>query len=1374
MRHKLFSLLSLGLSATGLLIAEASQARMPDSTLGVHPTNVSKSKVNAAQQEAKARFIENAGQWDRDALYLFQSGNLDYWVTKKGVTFDIFEYSRTKGDLNRKGQVVKMEFVNSNSNPQALGVDQKRGFTGFMMGPKDKWVKGARGFNESLVRNVYPNIDFRNYIQGGQARYDVLVKPGANPNTVQFNFSGSNGLEIDEKGNLLIQTDLGAISQARLTVYQEIDGNRVVIPSSFRLMGSTRIGFNIGKYDHSRPLVIDPLVYGTHFGADSFPPFIISPDYVMDTVQDGAGNLYLTGQTASPIFPITAGPYGNFGIQGATDAFLTKLVADSFEYEYSAYIGGTSTEEGQHITIDGSGNVWMAGFTGTNGAPFAGGALQAAYGGGARDIFLVEFKSDIATVLAPNYATYIGGAGSETLGGLEVNQVTGQILIAGDTVNNIPLVPGAVSGGNADAWVLYLNPAGTAVDFGRYIGGTSTVRCGVRSNINMTDGSDVIPVPSMGLATDINGNVVVAGGVSTVGNVDTSTGPGSLVFQTTPNVFPNGRLLRGSDGFIVRMSSTGLTLFAAVLGGSVSDQIRGVATDPFGNIYVTGNTNSFDYPRTRGVFGTNFSTNPHVFITKVASTGAAITYSTNIRSNGPVFPTGIGVDARGIATIGGVVSFTPVPLAQDIPASIPTSADADDTDYNGGDEQNPPVPPTGFSSTVEGFVFVLNSNATEDMYSSYVGEDGNDIVNSIYTIPAGSFYASGTTRAVFNGNGEAKGGGIGAGFLSPDALKAQADDLGDGFFFKYRVGLATVSQLTFNPTVVPGGLGAFSTGTVTLAAPAPTGGAVVRLELNNVAIASFDAVADLQVSTLTIPAGAQTGTFSVYTRAVVVPTTCQVKAGIDGDYKAADLTVAPWLNELSLLPDTIVGGNDGQARIRLLQPAPVGGVDVDLSTNAPGLITLPAGNKVHIDEGNDSVTFTFQTLGVTATTPVNITAAFLGANRTQTLNLLAASLLRLTFTPSSVTTGDSAVGLIELNGKAGAPIDLTLTHTGANVAHPATVTIPAQQRSISFTATAPFVVADTSSVIKAQRLAPNQSVQATLFIVATDIASVSIDATPIPAGTSITGRVQLTAPAGPGGFIVDIAHSNPAAGSLTSTTVTVPGGSLTSNDFTFNAAFVSTQQTTIITASKAGGFTARSVSLVVNPVDLGLNLVFNPNPVPGVSNTTGTLSIAAAAPVALTFNLSANPASAVGMPATVTIPQGDTSASFTVTTNQVAADTTVAVTAARGGQTIVGSLTVLSAGVQSIVLNPNTIHGNETTLATITLNQPAPAGGLTINLSAFPAALVTMPAQITIPAGATTGSFTITAHPVSRNSAVLITATVPNKPAASTYLFIAR
>lgn len=1330
-----------------------------------------------AFEARQPRFMENKGQWAPEARFYGGMPGLDYWVTPTGVVLDSYVYlprpvNEDKGldGIYREGQVVRMDFVGGGSN-LLQGKNQTKEIADFYLADSPSFAKGVRSYGEVITKSIYPGIDVRNYYDNGRPRYDLVVAPGANANQATLRFSGANGISIDRRGDLVIKTDLGEIRQVGLKAFQNLANGQKSVPVKFVQVSSDSISIQVGAYDMSKPLVIDPLVYGTHFGGDPLP---MQPGFdEMHRVYSGPdGGVYLTGSTRCATFPITQGFYSNVNIQGASDAFLTRMGGDIFQIQYSVFIGGTGLEVGYGIGMDTQGNnLWLGGTTTSTNLPGINGSSFMATKQGNTDVFLVHFNADPILFLIPDYSTYYGIAGGTAVMGitnLSVGGTTGNVYFAGTApATGLPNMSNAYGGGATDAYLTIFDPTGTSILFSRYIGG---------------NGGD----PCTGFALDSQENSYVTGTCQFAGNQDTAVAPVPR-FVTTPGVFTNGRLLRNGDTYILKSSPAGTMLYAALLGGSGNDGVTAVplilswpvtisardlgdlaAVDNQGNLYVGSISQSFDYPRTQGVYGETFTAGRNTSLTKISADGSTIIYSTNIKSNGNVVPRGVGVDNRGVAYIGGMVGFDIAgPGVPTIPGNIPTAGNPLDQTYTGGDHTfGAPPGPGVWDSTVDGFITVLSANASELLYSSYIGDLGNDIVEGIYVDGSSSMYAFGTTAAVFDAVGAPQTPfGIPPAYLSVDAIKTQADASGDGFFVKMRIGLPTLQNCTVNPSQIAGGLGAFSTGTVTLVDPAPAGGVDVQVTLDNVAIATFVSGGSSSAITVNIPQGQTQAQFQVFSNPVGAPATTNVKASLDGDFKIAVLTVVPWLTQFTVQPASLVGGNPVQGRIVLAQPAVAGGVDVQLATNDAVHVLLPNPPTINVPAGVQTLTFPINTGGVTVNTAVNTTATLLGVSITANFNLLPAQLSSLTFNPPSVSNGSKSVATVSLDGKAGADTNVAIAYvsglTGATF--PASVTIPAQSSSVDFDVIPPFTPIDTSLTLSATLNAVVK--QGTLNVLATDIVSIDLSSNNVLGGSVVTGTVTLSRPAGPGGFIVDLDNGDPVACTITTPnanqTVTVQPGQTVSDTFTIQTNPVPVDVDVTITAKKIGfaGFSQASTILHIR----ALTMTFVIDPVSVVGGVqpfpVATLTLSEAAPTDITVNLSTTIAPALNLPASMVIPAGTDQLIFDVPTVSVTQDYVGDVTAdIGGGVTKTAPLTVRAPGIVSFVLVPPVVSGGNSSLGVVTLDNPAPIGGLIIQITSSSGA-ATVPATVQVPEGATGITFNIDTLPTPITTFATITVT---------------
>jgi hypothetical protein len=278
----------------------------------------------------------------------------------------------------------------------------------------------------------------------------------------------------------------------------------------------------------------------------------------------------------------------------------------------------------------------------------------------------------------------------------------------------------------------------------------------------------------------------------------------------------------------------------------------------------------------------------------------------------------------------------------------------------------------------------------------------------------------------------------------------------------------SLSSLSLNPTSVAGGNS--STGTVTLSGAAPPGGA-------QVALASSNTTAARVPSSVTVAAGATSATFTVSTSSVAASTTVTISAAFGGATMSASLTVTPasppppTLSSLALNPTSVTGGNPSTGTVTLSGPAPVGGVQVTLSSSNATAAAVPS--SVMVAAGATSASFTVSTSAVPSSTTATISAAYSGATRSASLTVTPApppppTLASLTLNPANVFGGQSSTGTVTLTAPApagGAQVFLSSNNGAARV--PSSVTVPAGATSATFTVNTSFVLFSTSATISA-------------------------------------------------------------------------------------------------------------------------------------------------------------------------------------------------------------------------------------------------------------------------------------------------------------------
>lgn len=1039
------------------------------------------------------------------------------------------------------------------------------------------------------------------------------------------------------------------------------------------------------------------------------------------------------------------------------------------------------------------------------------------------DIFVMRWRRDATAILDPGAGTpqallVFGGDRTEGLAGFGVvqndNPVAGAPVIFGFGGTTPGALDPGLSQGNAAA-------SNTFVARYRYDGAFTRNTTGTK----FLEGT--IQQQLGGFTIDRQGNGFVAGTVFSDFNSET---PGPLF--PVLNTFPDGNKLRLVDAFVRKYAEDGTMIYSNLIGGNDNDTIGGldvdaygvaynsgsaVAVDNAGNAYVTGVSRSFNFPRTRGVFGETFSSARVVFVTKVSPDGKSIVYSTNLRTAGNVNPAGIAVDEAGNAFISGMLR----PNFQDFPATngampgdpnepVGNAANTISVPLQGALDGTYDFPAAPIFPTTEGFLHVLNPTATQLVFGTYIGGILDDQVYAPYVDRFGDVWVTGYTdftRAYVRvssmgvvSNRTVNGGGLPAALLSPLAFKSSIDPAAtdtynlvyggygdrngqthapatvpvdiarDGFLIKLRVGTTpNVQDLVLNPSTVPGGLGASSAGTVTLSSAAPAGGADVQITLDDTDVASLSAAGVQGSTVVTIPAGQTVGTFTVFSRPVTVNRSVQVRATYLGSFLIRQLNVVPWLQSVALTPNDIVGGNTGTGRITLAAPAPAGGISVEMSTDTPSLISFPAGTTVPVPAGQTSVTFTYATQGVPNTTFASITASAEGVNRTASLTLRTANLLSLTFAPSEIAGLGTTTGTLTLDGKAGSAFAVNLSIDGnpAGYTFPASVTFAAGESSKTFTIKAPIEPARVTRRVIADRPATGgylaSRVDGTFAVVVASVKNFTIAPKTVASGGSVTGTIELTSPAPQGGVAVEVLFNTNQV--TAPTTVIVPSGAASAN-FTITARVVPVDTVATITVRRTVA-DAKSDTLTILAGQFGLSV--SPTSVlGGRENSVGTITLdAPAGPLGLTINLSSSNAAAT-VPATVTIPAGATTVTFPITTTTVNSNRTVTITASTAGFSATADLTVRANGVALLTINPNKVRGGQSVSVTITLDAPAGNGGVVVNLSASnPSLFTSFPATRTIPAGQRTLTFSLVTRRVSRNQAVTITASAAGSSATA-------
>lgn len=588
-------------------------------------------------------FEPNVGQAAAEVNYLARGPGYGLFLSPTEALLSL----KPSGGTSAASHFVGLQLLGADPAAAARGQDPLPGVSNYLIGnDPSQWHTNVRTYGQVAYASVYPGIDLVYYGNQTQLEYDLVVHPGAVPGSIRFQLQGVSAISINAQGDLVLHTSSGDVVQQAPKIYQQADGLRQPVAGRYILQDGGTVGFAVGAYDHSRPLVIDPtIIYSTYLGGNSY-------DEATGIAIDGSRNAYISGLTASTNFP-TANPFqGSFaGTPNPfvdDNAFIAKLNPAGTALVYSTYLGGSSGDTiADAIAVDGAGSAYVTGTTSASNFPTAGGPVQPLYAGGLHDGFVAKLS---AAGNALVYSTYLGGSGDDVENSIALDP-SGNAYVAGATFSSnfatASALQAALKSGQ-DATVSELNATGSALVYSTYLGGSDT---------------DV----AKGISVDAAGHAYVAGTTA------------SSNFPTAGTPFQASHAADGGhfDAFVAKINIAGAGLaYATYLGGGVDDQALAVAADAGGNAILTGFTDSTNFPTANAFQPLYSGSSSDAFVTKLNTTGSALVYSTYLGGAGDEQGNAVAVDTQGNAYVAGVTSSSNFPTVGPGATTLHGSRDA--------------------------------------------------------------------------------------------------------------------------------------------------------------------------------------------------------------------------------------------------------------------------------------------------------------------------------------------------------------------------------------------------------------------------------------------------------------------------------------------------------------------------------------------------------------------------------------------------------------------------------------------------------------------------------------------------------------------------
>ena len=689
-----------------LVCSVASASNLPD--------EARKGQIVKDMQNIRVPFVENKGQ--------INNGDVKFYASTFGGTVFVNENGFLSYNLpaeDNNGVVLKEIFTDKNMNIK--GLDPSPASVNYFIGKdKNNWKTDIPSYNRISLGEVYKGIEVTLQVQGNTVEKLFTVSPNESPEQIKVKLDGCKELIVNGNGELEVITELGAVKFTKPIAFQEINGKKKSIDIAYAIHQKNSYSFQLGNYDQTKPLVIDPLLASTFIGAGLHHSYSI--------ITDDSDNVYVAGITHASYnyyYPTTPGAYNETRTKNTHLYFISKLNSNLSSLMASTFIGSGEkydyVESGFYkcnvIAFDRNGNIYITGDTRGYDYPTTSGAYSESCSG-RTDIFISKLSPGLNTLIA---STLIGGYGFDQSSSIAVDR-SGNVYIVGSTddpgysQDHYPVTSNAYdkeidkphddeqadSLYMADVVISKLNSNLTTLLASTFIGGRYVDR-------------------ASSIVFDSDGNVYVAG--STM----------SPDFPTTSGAFDrafiNNRYL--PTIFISKLNSNLSTLLASTFighGRLVNDWTcltTPIAIDESDNVYIAGSTSGSSYPTTPGAPDKSYDGQSEGFVSKLNSDLSKLLHSTFIGGKGEDICNSIALDGNGNVYVTGYTKSN----------DYPTTPNAYDNSFN----------PLKWSET---FISKFDSDLTTLLASTYFGgSEGRNEAYSIAVGKSGNVYVAGLTGA---------------------------------------------------------------------------------------------------------------------------------------------------------------------------------------------------------------------------------------------------------------------------------------------------------------------------------------------------------------------------------------------------------------------------------------------------------------------------------------------------------------------------------------------------------------------------------------------------------------------------------------------------
>jgi|GEM_PF-4620679 len=609
--------------------------------------------------EAGIGILPNPGHLDEGVEFYLANSRADVFFTAEGVVIDLRDPDNA-GKLRAlaedpdlpmptvKGQALFLTFPGGAAAPEIVAKGQRPDRASFFMGnDPDLWRSQVASYDAVTYRNMWPGIDVVFRLGQTGLEYELIVAKGADASQAEFLWRGADDIQ---------PTALG--SELR-TAYGTLLVTDPAADKSGASVGSINLFAAGAPVDKAN---INALLWSTLFGG--------SADDVGTTLAIASnGDVIVAGETQSPNFPTTPGAYAE-PVFNSVDIFVSRFANEGADLVWSTYLGTSTIEYCNAITLDAFDNPTVGGRTYAGNYPVTLGAVQTTAAGG-QDAVVTKLSADGSAILA---STYLGGSQVDSVFDLQTD-AGGNLVIAGYTASSdYPTTVGCYqnyfAGPPYDYTITTLNADFTVMVASTYMGGTD------RDS-------------SRGLAIDGNGDLILAGfSFSTDFPVTAGT------FQTVKSGIDDATLFKMAPDLSTLIWST-------FIGGGASERSFALDLDAAGDPIITGYTASGDFPVTAGSFQEFHNGSQDAFVAKFNNADGTLQWSSFLGGSGGEQGLSLMVDDSGNPLVTGYTSSS----------NFPVNAEGFDETHNGSNDV---------------FVTRLLADGTDILWSSFLGGMGND------------------------------------------------------------------------------------------------------------------------------------------------------------------------------------------------------------------------------------------------------------------------------------------------------------------------------------------------------------------------------------------------------------------------------------------------------------------------------------------------------------------------------------------------------------------------------------------------------------------------------------------------------------------------